>query len=848
MVTLNLNGAWRVRPARLSTIGETGCRRVLAQRSGWLRATVPGEIHLDLMRAGQMPEPLVSNHAPQCRWPERHSWWYRTTFRAADRLRACERQELVFDGLDLYAQVFLNGVLLGEAANAFVPARFDVRHRLRSGRNQLVVRLTAGAERVPPELQPRPADPRQVYGGRGRFPGISQLRKPQFTYGWDWVDALPNIGIWRGVRLEGRSGIVLHDLRLDPVIEGERVFVDLYAVVENLHPWSERRGALEVTLTPPTGRPIRCTLTTAAQVGHSVLTQRLEIRQPRLWWPNGMGDQPLYRVMTRVLTDGRLADQRELEIGLRTVSLDRSPDRTGGSRFCLRVNGQVVFCKGGNWIPADAILARVSPAKYQRLVTEARQAHLNMLRIWGGGVYEDPVFYAACDRAGILIWQDFMFACAQYPDHDPGFRQRIRAEAETVVMALRHHPCIALWCGNNENIWGFAQWWNAGKTADDPQLGVGGSRLYNQVLPEVCRSLDPQRPYWPSSPCGGALPNDEMAGDCHWWHGCTMNADMERRIRHEVFDECRARFVSEYGVIGPCHLDSVRQFLRPEERQVGSRAWRAHTNQFEKETTPAAIRRHYAEPEGLAVADYILYGQLFQATLYGRSLEALRFRKGDRRDDCQGALIWMFDDCWGETGWTPIDYYLRRKPSYYWIRRACAPVRAIVRRRGRHLVTRVVNDTLQPVEVLLCGGWLRVDGSRTRVAQQRVTVPANQALEAMREPIPAPRVQDPRQWLYAAWLEDGDPDPSIWTLVPHRSLELPATPLTVQRLGTQIAVTSPVYAHAVHYPDRGRALLSDNYFDLLPGVPKRLRWLTPTLPRELTFRAVPTLTPRSPAG
>ncbi|NIA13906.1 MAG: hypothetical protein GWP08_07485 [Nitrospiraceae bacterium] len=805
-----------------------------------MAARVPGEIHLDLISAGDMEEPLVSLNAKKSRWVEKRSWWYVKTFRVTASLLRHERQELVFDGLDLYAQVFLNGELLGEAMNAFVPHVFDVRSLLIKGENTLAVRLTAGAELVPRALQPKGGNTKKAYVGRRAFPGINHLRKPQFTYGWDWVDALPNVGIWRGVRLEAFSGVVLHDLSLNTRIRGAEVFLDVCAVVENLHPWRERAGELVLDIKPPRGRTIRRRLSFRAQVGRQTVLAEVAIAKPQLWWPNGMGEQPLYRVVAEVFVDGELCDRRELEIGLRTIELDRAPSPSGGSRFSIRVNGQAVFCKGGNWIPADAIIARVSPRKYRTLVAEAKNANMNMLRVWGGGIYESPEFYEACDRAGMLVWQDFMFACARYPDRDPEFRNLVRAEAEAVIPKLRHHPCIVLWCGNNENILGFAEWWNSGKDIGDKDLRVGGSIIYNQVLPDVCRSLDPDRPYWPGSPAGGDVPNSETDGDCHWWVPFTMNQDVNRRISHEVFDECRSRFVSEYGVIGPCHPDSVKQYLKPEERRLDSRAWEEHTNAFENATIPAAIQRHYADVPELDIAARTLYAQLFQASMYGRTIEALRFRKNDPRDDCQGALIWMYNDCWGETGWTPIDYYLRRKPSYYWIRNACAPVKAIVRRRKKALVTRVVNDTLDGRKVEVHYGWMRVDGTDERMQAKAVSLPANGVLEIGGEPISTAAKLNLRQWIYTAYLTgDGiEACPSIWLPMPHRELALAEPDILVTKRRHRIQLVSSVYCHAVHCEDKGRPLLSDNYFDLLPGVPKTVEVLTSKNAENLHFHAV----------
>lgn len=833
MNRIRLDGAWRVCDAPLGSAGIAGLKEVTRASTRWMAAKVPGEVHLDLVRAGRMDEPLVSLNAKQCRWPEKRSWWYSRSFKVSPAFLRHERQQLVFDGLDLYAQVFLNGEFLGEAKNAFIPHVFDVRHRLRR-ENELVVRLTSGEELVPAELCLKGADRRK----RQSFAGISHLRKPQFTYGWDWVDVLPNIGIWRGVRLEGHSGIVLHDAAFNTRLQDGKVFLEIPVVVNNLHPWSERQGMVRFTVQPPERPALQRDVEVSAQPGCSSVDCTIEIPHPQLWWPNGMGGQPLYGITLQTFLGTKESDRRDVEIGLRTVAIDRSPIPSGGSRFCMQVNGEDVFCKGGNWIPADAIIARVDKRKYETLVAEAKNANLNMLRIWGGGVYEAPEFYQACDRAGILVWQDFMFACAEYPDQDPAFREGIRAEAESVVRRLRHHPCIALWCGNNENLWAFHGWWNGGKAADDPGIKIGGSKLYNQVLPEVCRLNDPRRPYWPGSPAGGVEPNSETEGDCHWWNPGTMNKDMNRRISHEIYDECRSRFLSEYGVMGPCDMESMKLFLKPGERRPESNAWKEHTNPNEHGIFAAAIRRDYADPERLDLSEWILYGQLFQATMYGRIFEALRFRKHDPVDDCQGSLIWMFNDCWGEIGWTPLDYYLRRKPSYYWIRNACTPVKAIVRRRDDTLVTRVVNDTLESKEVEVHYGWTRVDGMESRVASKAIHLAPNATLEIERSPIPNSAALNPREWIYAAYLSGANIDlaPSIWTLVPYRELIARESQIRVSIKGRRIRLVSDAYCHAVHVEDKGRPLFSDNYFDLLPRVSKTIAYLGAAPPKTLRFR------------
>ena len=840
MNRISLDGRWKLKEAPLSYTGITGLKKINEAENKWIEAKVPGEVHLDLIRSGQMEEPLISLNARRSRWPEKRSWWFVRTFQVSSRFLENEHQNMVFEGLDFYAQVFLNGEKLGETDNSFIPWTFDVRHRLKTGTNKIAVRLTAGGERVSEEL--RPAEPKDgaPYSSRMKFPGISRLRKPQFTYGWDWVEALPNIGIWRGVYLEGKSYFLIHDLSFDTLMMEEKVFLDCRLILRNIHPWKEREGSMELVIKPPRGEDILRRIDFKARTGQTELNFEIDIPEPCLWWPNGTGKQPLYSTETKIFHGNKLCDSRKTQIGLRTVEINRSKTGDSSSHFCIRVNGHDIFCRGGNWIPADGIIARVSRKKYETLIGEARDANINMLRVWGGGIYESSDFYNACDRSGILVWQDFMFACSEYPDHEKEFLNTVREEAEKIIKQLRHHPSIALWCGNNENLWGFESWWNKGRKYGDRDFRTGGSRIYSLLLPEICRTLDPCRSYWPGSPAGGDHPNSETEGDCHWWDPFTMNKDINRRITHEVFDKCRARFVSEYGVIGACHLSSIKKYLRREELFVGSGAWKEHTNSFEKETTPAGIKLHYADPEELSVSDYILYSQMFQAYMYGKSLEALRFRKNDPADDCHGALIWMFNDCWGETGWTTIDYYLRRKPSYYWIRNANSPVKAVVRKRNNQIVTRLLNDTLNEVKTTVHFGWMRADGTDSQIETRPLVIEANGMSEISKENIPADKIKNPGEWIYTAYIlkENNMDDMSVWSPVPYREFAPENPEISIEIKDRDIRITSSKYCHGIHYKDNGKKLFSDNYFDLLPGIPKLIKCISPRIPKKISFHTL----------
>ena len=821
--TLSLNGNWTLTALPLEAEGESGYKMFTKTNAERLPAQVPGEVHLDLMRLGRMPDPDISDNAREhCRWPEEHSWWYRTEFTPPPGFLKNLRQQIIFEGIDFYGQIFVNGKLAGTTKDSFATFDLDVKRLLHEGANELVVRVTSGTELLPKEG--RGAGFRDVYSVRS-FDQRRLLRKPAFSYGWDWCDPLPNIGLWRGVRLEGRTKVVVYHLRLDTVIRNSDVSLEGEVILENLHPWSEFPCVLELQVDPPQGKPLIQRIDIDAMVGRTAIPCRIHIPNAQLWWPNGMGEQPIYRLTARVLCGAEETDRQTESIGLRTIELDRSrlPD---GTRFCFKVNGKDVYCKGGNWAPADMIPARIDAGRYQRLVAEAKNAHFTMFRVNGVGLYESDDFYDACDRAGILVWQDFTFSCFQYPDKDPDFLALVRNEAESVVKHLRHHPSLALWSGNNECLMGMSDWWGCDATKPED---IGGVRIYNEILPDICRIYDPARPYCPGSPCGGANPNSETSGDCHWWDTFGNSGDIMRRVRPEVVDECRARFVSEYGIMGPPNMASVREFLKPDEITFESKPWKIHLNSMERGVVGAGINYHYGDPQGLSVPDFLLYGQMVQAVVQEGAMEAMRFRKDDPKADGEGSLVWSYNDCWGETGWSIIDHYVRRKASYYGVRRACAPVKVLVRAPDGRLGVRVVNDTLKSYEAVVRYGWMRLDGIARELQEKKVTIPADGMIEVASLPLPAKKERDPREWIYAALLHgSGFPDDqATWLLAPRRDLTLTKPVISIKNGNGILEVSSPVYCDGVHIEDDGREVLADNYFDLLPGVPRQITITAP---------------------
>ncbi|MDD5603257.1 MAG: hypothetical protein PHG48_04120, partial [Eubacteriales bacterium] len=377
--------------------------------------------------------------------------------------------------------------------------------------------------------------------------------------------------------------------------------------------------------------------------------------------------------------------------GIRSIRIDQSEAANKGERlFAVTVNGVRAFCKGANWIPADSLYARVTDGKYTCLIREAAEAGFNMLRIWGGGLYERDIFYDMCDRYGILVWHDMMFGCAEYPDDCPWFMSEVEKEIDYQTKRLRNHPSIALWCGNNEN-----QMFYYKRKSAPGKAGYFGAKIYDSIAPAYVEKNCPQIPYWNSSPYGGNDPNSKEVGDRHHWGDCMMNPDMMKRIRPEEYDKACAKFVSEYGYVGPLKKQSVLKYLDGAPFEIQGKVWQHHNNTFEKDTVLAGIAHHYGDvifesgstdkaqnscaaanagDRRIDINKYLLYAGLCQGLMYNYSLEAFR-----TWPECSGGLFWMYNDCWGETGWTIIDYYLVRKISYYFVKRALAHVKLILR-------------------------------------------------------------------------------------------------------------------------------------------------------------------------
>lgn len=831
MFVCDLGAAWQLRQEALYCSRDFYAR-VVESREGWMDVhSLPCDVHVPLMQSGAIDDPVIADNYAKSSWIEQRSWWFKKIFRAGDELCRSERSELVIEGLDVHADLFLNGVFLGHHRSAMYPFREDVRNLLKAGDNILVVRLTAGLEYYNSLDLSKISEFISCEYKRDRGPGGDErrvfVRKPQFVFGWDWAPRIPTCGIMGNARIEVCNGVLIRDARLITnrlTSDAAHVTVDVYC--DNIAPNSTRDVDVQIELIFE-GRTIHSSEKNIfARSGFNDVSFSFVVENPHLWWPNGMGAQHLYDVKITTRTSNGIVNTHEFTTGIRTISLNVDRIDAQNRMFAFVVNGVQLFAKGGNWVTPDSIYGRVTDEKYESLVQNAREANFNMLRVNGVNAYERDYFYRACDRHGILVWQDFAFACAGYPDEHEWFREEVRREVEYQTRRLRNHPCIALWCGNNESQHILR---NAdGTKPDSPR----GALLYNYLMPQIVSQNSPHIPYWNASPYGGEIDMESDAcGDKHFW--VFMSNKMDERVNPEGYDTVSCKFVSEFGCIGPGRLSSIRKYIGADEVAVNDRLWKLHSNPFntyyysadrpllKNDTLAAGMATYYADTDGLSVADYLTCGGLFQGMMLGHAYESMRCAPNN-----SGALSWSYCEAWGEVGWSIIDYFAVRKISYYFVKRALAHHKLVLRRQQGGINVFCLNDTADTLQFTLEYGYTTFDGEVRDVHTKAVEVgPHSKAVVVAQIP---DGNQDCTQGIYfARVLNHPTLAPAILRDPRVRSLIYPVPDIAVSDVGMtaeglSFSVSSDKYAHAVHFGFDDDAELSDAYFDLLPGETRRI--------------------------
>lgn len=790
---VNLGGAWRMREADSET---------------WHSAHVPGSVYADLMADGTMPDPFWRENELDAFERMKKDYVYQRTFTVSEAQLAHAHVELVCEGLDTLAHVSLNGREIAFADNMHITWVWDVKEQLHAGENTLEIRFDSPILYCAKKAEEAPG-----WESSDATPGFRHLRKAHCMFGWDWGPRLPDAGIWRPIflrtwdtaRLENALMLQAHhdgvvDVTIRPEIAGESA-------------WSAE-------ITAPDGEVIIIPETTAAE-------QVITIEHPQLWWPNGLGKQPLYRVTVRLAT----GDTRVWRIGLRTMTVSREKDEWG-EEFCHVVNGVKVFAMGADYIPEDNILARVTPERTRRLLEDCKAANFNAIRVWGGGYYPDDAFYDICDELGLMVWQDLMYACAFY-DLTPDFERSIRVETHQNVARLRHHASLALICGNNEMEMFMAgansalinhRTWEFVPTY--PHHITDYVKMFEYILPAIVKETAPQTYWWPASPSSGGnfdAPNDENRGDNHYWdvwHG------------EKPFTEYRKfffRYASEFGFQSfPC-LKSVEQFTLPDDRNIFSRVMERHQrNQAANGKILSYLSQTFRYPNSF---DDLLYAsQLMQAEAIRYGVEHWRRNRGR----CMGAIIWQLNDIWPVASWASIDYYGRWKALHYAAKRFFAPVMISAEEEGelsqnpkineyhpapleKSFRLNVCNETLRDVTGEVVWALRTPDGAIVRQNQQTLTIPAMSA--KWLDKVDCADASLTGHYVSFAFVVD-DVALSEGTCIfcAPKHFEFVDPRLTVETRGDTLVVTSHAYAKQVWLESEDAdLLLDDNAFDMNPG-------------------------------
>jgi len=785
---------------------DTGWQFREVGKDKWYSAIVPGCVHTDLLNNKLIDDPFYRDNEQKLQWIGKTDWEYQTTLNITPEILRHLNIDLVFEGLDTYANVFLNNESLLNTDNMFRTWRIDAKRLLKPGANTLRIRFRSPINEVLPRMAKMSY---QLPAGNDQGEKTSpHTRKAPYQFGWDWGPRFVTSGIWRPVYLEAWDDARVEDLHILP----KQVTAAAANVTAEVEVVADKNASATLIIDNLTDKGIAAKREVSLTSGSNRVALDFVVPRPALWWPNGLGAHPLYSFKARLLINGKPIDETTTRTGLRSLELRQQPDASGKS-FTFVVNGVPVFAKGANWIPADSFPTRISKSKYRQLLESARDSNMNMLRVWGGGIYERDDFYELCDEMGILLWQDFMFGCSLYPG-DQSFLDNVRQEAIDNVKRLRNHPSIVIWVGNNEIESGWFHWgW---KDQLPASLWADYLKVFYGVLPEVCGSLDPSRPYWPSSPSSNLEDDNESQkmGDVHYWqvwHAALPFSEYEKQF---------PRFMTEYGFQSFPQLETVQTYTMTADQDINSPIMMAHQrhprgNQLIKEY----MLREYPQPKDFE--SFLYVSQVLQAE--GIKIGAEHLRRIMPHN--MGSLFWQLDDCWPVASWSSIDYTGSWKALQYYARRFYGDILVSPQEENGNLKVFVVSDRLQPVAAQLNLSLLDFEGNKLWSQQENIEVAALNSKSYLAVPVKTLLTgQDPRKVVFLMEVLVGGKRVSSNEhffgaykdlSLPRPQIEANAVPV---RGGFKITLSADKFARAVYLSSPDDAgFFTDNYFDLLPG-------------------------------
>ncbi|MFX1492831.1 MAG: glycoside hydrolase family 2 protein [Promethearchaeota archaeon] len=686
-----------------------------------IKAEVPGTIFEALINEKIIEDPFYGMNEHKVGWVYESEWTYLLEFDIKEDFLNYTNLILRFYGLDTVSLIYLNDVLLGETDNMFIIYEFDIKTILRKNKNKLKVHFKSPTKTIRECVDRYKVKLKNFHA----MPGVPYLRKAQYSFGWDWGPNLPDIGIWKPVEIVGYDDIKLESVYIIqnfvynmnpmkiknindiPKIQIENVNLNININLDlNLKDSKLRTYLLKCVLITPKGDLIENQI----NIEKSNHTFKINIKNPQLWWIHELGKPQLYELIVTIQKD-KVIDIIQQKIGIRDIQLIRNPDKWGETFYFL-LNGVPLFAKGANWIPIDSFIPRGKRnALYEKNLVYTKQANMNMIRVWGGGIYEDDLFYDLCDELGILVWQDFPFACALYPKHKEFFNN-VRIEAVQNIKRLRNHPSLALWCGNNE----IEQLWrrniSMAEIEDAEQIleyEKAYLNMFKELLPELIRKYDPQRSYWPSSALDkydgsktlSLYPNNPESGDSHYWKVWHGGASFRS---YQKFD---SRFMSEFGFESFPSLKTIKDFCPPDQYDFFSSIMKNHQkNEEGNRKIMRYMKRRFLFPKKFE--QQIILSQITQAEAIEYGVEHLRRNRNDFH--CMGALYWQLNDCWPVASWSSLDYYLRWKALHYFAKRFYQPIFPSVKEGKKMVEFWVINDLRSSQEVILSFKIMNSDG------------------------------------------------------------------------------------------------------------------------------------------
>ncbi len=808
---INLDGVWQAKcfDNEVDAICEKNSVEIIP-------AKVPGDVHLDLLETGKISDPYFSKNIEDCQWISEKFWVYKKTFQL-DKNQFSEKCNLVFKGLDTYSTIFLNDKKIGKTKNMFVEHRFDVTDFLQTRENEIVVRFT-------PPLEPI-AD-KNINKYPAAFDSLRLFnRKMQSSSGWDWAPKIHNIGIWRSVEFEFYNKARIKDIFVQTVsIDEEKAIIKID--IENEIFSSASNSEIKLAVEIPN---IYKNIVSAKKSQ----TFSLEIPNPKLWWTNGDGEQYLYSLTISLINNEKKIDSKKLNFGIRTIEIEEEAAKRG-STFIVKINGEKRFIKGANWVPFDSFPAAPTQERYREILRLTRDANINMLRVWGGGIYESPDFYDACDEFGILIWQDFMFACGNYPEDDKEWLDNVKYELPIAFNNLKNYTCIAVWCGNNE----------CGMNVLSDE-NYSGKKLFENYLKNLCET-DSTRPYRITSPYGGKDVNSPDVGDMHFgaWIECARTYEPEKFSEY-VIEKCNGRFHSEIHTMGVPPMRSLNRFMS--DKEIGENCgeiWEYHTknNPYDGckltyiQRMQAFVKAYYGEPtKHRLLTDMLAYQQHEIITQHIEHHRRSMF-------DCSGVLFWSLNECWPCICGSMIDYYLAQKAGYFAAKRGFKPtIISIDFNEKKSATVWISNDLLESFEAKVEFAAISFNGEKIIEKFSKITVETNSATKAINVPTEnLSNLDSSKYFLIAKLKRNGEEiDRTIKPLSLPKDWNLPSATLEaklkkINEKTFQLKISTDFFARVITIEPLGTLptaptnpsklmkqcdvmIANDNYFDLLAG-------------------------------